>query len=106
LEIFHLDEMVKGWFVGDFAPAALRTGAAEVAVKRYKAGDQEPAHFHRVATEITLVLGGAVEMCGRRLNNGDIIKLLPGEVTSFTAITDAITVVVKHLSALDDKYPA
>lgn len=106
MEIFHLDNMVKGWFVGDFVPAALRTGAAEIAVKRYKAGDQESAHFHKVATEITLILEGTVEMCGRRLNNGDIIKLLPGEVTSFAAITDAITVVVKHPSALDDKYSA
>jgi len=106
LEIFHLDNMVKGWFVGNFSPTALRTQAAEVAVKRYKAGEHESAHFHKVATEITVILEGTVEMCGRRLNHGDIIKLSPGEATSFTAITDAITVVVKLPSILDDKYAA
>ena len=106
MEIFHLDEMFKGWFVGDFAPTALRTDAAEVAVKRYKAGDHEPAHCHKVATEITLILEGTVEMSGRRLTNGDIIKLLPGETADFVALTDATTVVVKQPSVGGDKYAA
>lgn len=98
--------MVKGWFVGDFAPSALRTAAAEVAVKRYKAGDQESAHFHKQSSEVTLVLEGSVEMCGRRLNSGDIIRLDPGEVTGFKALTDTITVVVKLPSVIGDKFPA
>jgi quercetin dioxygenase-like cupin family protein len=106
LEIFHLDKMVKGWFVGDFAPTALRTDAAEVAVKRYKAGEREEAHLHKVATEVTLVLEGTIEMCGRHLSKGDIIKLAPGEATDFTAITDAITVVVKIPSVGGDKFAA
>ena len=104
LEIFQLDKMVKGWFVGDFAPSALQTSAAEVAVKRYKAGDRENSHVHKVATEITLVLEGTVVMCGRPLTGGDIVKLAPGEATSFLAITDATTVVVKLPSIKDDKY--
>ena len=104
LEIFHLDKMVEGWFVGDFAPSALQTSAAEVAVKRYKAGDREDTHVHKVATEITLVLEGTVVMCGRRLTCGDIVKLAPGEATDFSAMTDAITVVVKLPSVKDDKY--
>jgi hypothetical protein len=53
---------------------------------------------------VTLVLEGTVEMCGRRLSHGDIIKLTPGEAADFTAITDAITVVVKHPSVSNDKY--
>jgi len=104
LEIFNLNKMVKGWFVGDFAPTSLRTTAAEVAVKRYKAGDQETAHFHKQASEVTLVLEGSVEMCGRRLNSGDIIKLDPGEVTGFKALTDTTTIVVKLPSVIGDKF--
>jgi quercetin dioxygenase-like cupin family protein len=98
--------MVKGWFVGDFAPTALRTDATEVAVKRYKAGDREDKHLHKIATEVTLVLEGTVEMCGRRLSDGDIIKLAPGEATAFAAVTDATTVVVKLPSITGDKYAA
>jgi quercetin dioxygenase-like cupin family protein len=100
----RLDAMTRGWFVGDFAPSVLRTGAAEVGVKRYAAGDTEGWHFHKIATEITLILSGEVEMCGQRFGPGDIVTLEPGEGTSFRAITDAVNVVVKVPGATHDKY--
>jgi quercetin dioxygenase-like cupin family protein len=104
MKVAKLNDMTKGWFVGQFAPAAHQTNACEVAVKYYKAGDQEGAHFHKVATEITLVLSGRVRMAGKEWSDGDIIVLEPGEVTAFEAITDAVNVVVKTPGALDDKF--
>lgn len=103
---FRLEKMVKGWFVGDFNPTSHVTDACEVAVKHYGAGEKESAHFHKVATEVTLVLCGEVRMMERTWRAGDIIKLKPGEITDFEAITDAITVVVKTPSIAGDKYLA
>lgn len=100
-----LGDMVKGWFVGDFSPVAHRTPAAEVAVKEYKSGDAEARHVHRIATEITLVLKGMVEMNGVRYGQGEIVVLDPGEATDFRCLADAVTVVVKVPGAKDDKYP-
>lgn len=102
----HLSNMVKGWFVGGFEPAAFSTQACEVAVKHYCAGERESAHYHREATEITLVLSGQVRMAGRQWGAGDIVVLAPGEVTDFEALTDAVNVVVKTPGALNDKYLA
>ncbi|WP_273027692.1 cupin domain-containing protein [Massilia timonae] len=101
---FNLEQMVKGWFVGGFEPTALSTDACEVAVKHYKAGDYESSHYHKIATEITVVVSGEVEMCGRKWSGGDIIVLSPGEVTDFRALTDAVNVVVKSPGALNDKF--
>lgn len=100
----HLEDMVKGWFVGGFSPAALQTKACEVAVKQYKAGESELAHYHKIATEVTLVLSGRVRMAGREWSAGDIVTLEPGEITDFLALTDALNVVVKVPGALNDKY--
>lgn len=99
-----LGDMVKGWFVGGFKPTAFSTEACEVGVKAYKAGDGEAAHYHKIATEITLVLSGTVSMRGQTWSEGDIIVLEPGDITAFEAISDATTVVVKVPGALDDKY--
>ncbi len=99
-----LADMVKGWFVGDFAPTVARTGDCEVAVKHYRAGDHEGTHHHRVATEITVIVSGEVEMLGRTWSAGDIVVIEPGEATSFTALTDATNVVVKLPGAGNDKY--
>ena len=100
----RLEEMVKGWFVGDFAPTAYATKDCEVAVKRYNAGDREELHHHKIATEISLVLTGQVRMMGRVWKEGDIIVLEPGTATDFEAVTDAVNVVVKVPGAPEDKY--
>lgn len=104
MEHKKLDEMVKGWFVGDFDPCAFTTSECEVAVKRYREGDCEEAHYHKIATEVTLILCGRVRMLNQEWKDGDIIRLSPGEVTDFKAITDVITVVVKVPSVHGDKY--
>ena len=100
----RLEDMTKGWFVGAFSPTAHATDACEVGVKRYKAGDKEAAHLHKVATEITLVLEGRVRMAGAEWSAGDIVALDPGEASDFECLADAVTIVVKTPGALDDKY--
>ena len=104
MKSFHLDDMVKGWFVGGFSPVAYSTSECEVAIKRYKSGDYESAHHHRVATEITVVISGQIRMVGKEWIAGDIIVLDPGTVTDFEALTDTVSVVVKVPSAPKDKY--
>ena len=102
----QLDDMFKGWFVGDFNPTAFSTDQCEVAVKTYKEGDSDAAHYHKLAYEITLVLNGTVSMLDQTWQSGDIVVIEPGEVSSFTALTDATLVVVKVPGAKDDKYLA
>lgn len=105
MEVKKLDNMIKGWFVGDFEPSVLRTREFEVACKHYKAGEVEERHVHRIASEVTLIVTGEVAMNGRRYSRGDIIRLDPGESADFQVMIDTITVVVKRPSAAGDKYP-
>jgi quercetin dioxygenase-like cupin family protein len=78
--------------------------ACEVAVKHYAAGDREARHFHKVSTEITLILSGTVRMNGQEWSAGDVVVLDPGEPTDFLALTDSVSVVVKTPSVREDKY--
>lgn len=100
----NLNEMVRGWFVGDFHPTAFQTDACEVGVKSYKAGDSEERHYHKVATEITLIQSGRVRMNGIEHQSGAIIVIPPFESTDFQALEDTVTVVVKVPGAKDDKF--
>ena len=104
LEKYNLDDMFKGWFIGNFEPSLFKTNDVEVGVKKYKAGDYENAHFHKIATEFTVIISGEVEMNGVVYKENDIIKIVPNVVTNFKAITDVITVVVKLPGANEDKY--
>ena len=104
MKISKLNDMKKGWFVGDFNPTVLKTRNAEVAVKLYKKGEFEERHYHKVATEITVIISGAVLMNGTEFSEGDIITIDPYESTDFRVLKDAVTVVVKCPGELDDKY--
>ena len=105
MEIHPLQSFVKGWFVGNFEPTLIPTGDVEVAVKHYRAGEAEGRHHHRIATEVTVIVSGSVRMNGRELHAGDVVKIAPGESADFSALTDAVTAVVKHPGASNDKYP-
>ncbi len=106
MKLHKLEDMVKGWFVGDFSPSAFSSKEFEVAIKHYRAGDTESSHVHRIATELTVIVEGRVRMLGQEFQRGDIITVEPSEATSFEALTDTITVVVKTPSVVGDKYPA
>ena len=99
-----LADMIRGWFVGNFEPTLYRTNDVEVAVKEYSAGDFEAAHYHKAATEITVIQSGKVKMLGKIWTKGDIIVIEPNEVTSFESLTDSVTVVVKLPGANNDKF--
>lgn len=97
--------MKGGWFVGNFEPTLIKTGDVEVALKSYKAGDHEAAHYHKIATELTVIAKGRVKMFDQIFEEGDIVIVEPGDITDFTALTDAQNVVVKYPGASNDKYP-
>lgn len=100
----RLSDMTGGWFVGGFTPAAWQTTDVEVAVQQFPAGYRGTSHHHKVATEVTLLISGRARMAGVELLPGDILTLQPGTSSSFDAIEDCMTVVVKHPGVLNDKY--
>ena len=104
MTIRNLDEMTRGWFIGNFEPSLLKTNDVEVAVKEYKKGDKEAAHYHKIATEGTVITKGRVRMFDREWGEGDIIVAEPGDITDFEALEDAQNVVVKIPGANNDKY--
>jgi quercetin dioxygenase-like cupin family protein len=99
-----LDDMVRGWFIGNFSPTIHNTDDFEVAIQHYKKGDAEPKHFHKVATEVTVILNGEASFNGQSYCDGDIITIFPGEANEFKAISDVTAVVVKYPCVKNDKF--
>jgi quercetin dioxygenase-like cupin family protein len=100
-----INDMVKGWFIGNFDPTLYKTNDVEVAVKNYKKGDYDERHYHKIATEYTVIVSGRVKMNGTEYGAGDIIVIEPGEATDFEALEEGTTnVVVKIPGANNDKY--
>ena len=104
MKLNKLKDMTKGWFVGDFEPSLLRTQDVEVAIKKYQQGEFEEAHYHKIATEITVIISGKVKMNGVEYEEEDVVTIEPYESTDFEALERTVCSVVKLPGAIDDKY--
>lgn len=104
MKFANLNDMVNGWFVGNFEPTVLKTNLFEVAIKKYSKGTSESLHHHKIAREITVIVTGMVRMNGVVYGEGDILLIEPMKSTDFESLEDTITVVVKYPGATNDKY--
>jgi hypothetical protein len=96
--------MKRGWFIGDFEPSAYKTKNFEVAYIRHKKGDRWEKHYHKLATEITLIIRGSVKVNDEIFSKGDIFMVEPYETVDPLFLDDTEVIVVKTLSDVDDKY--
>lgn len=94
----------RGWFIGNFEKAAHKTDQFEVAYKFSPKGETGESHYHKIATEITLVATGSVHMNGLVFNSGDIFILEPNEVSVYECLEDTFFVTIKTPGAKNDKY--
>lgn len=101
---YNIKDFFKGWFIGNFSPSLFKTENFEVAVKYYNKGDGESGHYHKIATEWTMVIKGSVQMGDSIYTEGDIIEIPPYKNTDFEALEETATVVIKIPSVKDDKY--
>ena len=100
----NIENFIKGWIVGDFTPNLINSKDLEVGLKYYKAGDKDEKHYHKIATEYTIVSYGVIKMMNNTYVKGDIVKVNPLEINEFECIEDACVLVIKTPSVIGDKY--
>jgi quercetin dioxygenase-like cupin family protein len=104
MELYKLEDMKGGWFVGDFKPCAFPTKDFEVCYKTHAKGEKWEKHFHAIATEINLLAKGKMIIQGKEINAGDIFILKPNEIADPVFLEDCEVVVIKTPSITNDKY--
>ena len=96
--------MTRGWFIGDFEPSLLKTKDFEVGILTHKKGEEWPKHYHKIATEYTVLISGSMTICGELIETGTIFILEPNEIADPVFHEDCTVVVVKTPSVVGDKY--
>lgn len=102
--IKKMSDMVRGWFIGDFVPCAYSTKDFEVGIHHHTKGQVCKEHYHKISTEINVLLKGKMSMNGIHINEGDIFIIEPNESTVPEFYEDCIVICVKTPSAIGDKY--
>lgn len=104
IERNSLNKMTRGWFIGDFEPNVMRTKDYEVGVLHHKEGEVWPAHLHKEADEINVLIKGSMIINNISINSGEIFKIPKGLLTKAKFLEDCEIVCVKTVSNTKDKY--
>ncbi len=104
MDVYRIEDMWGGWFVGDFEPSVFKTCDVEVGYHRYTKGQEWPKHHHKVATEINYMIRGVMDLNGQRIIMGDIFVIPPGESVKPIYLENCEIIVVKIPSSPGDKY--
>jgi hypothetical protein len=94
----------RGWFIGDFPEAVVRTKNFEVCWQCNTAGNRDRPHVHKVITEVQLITAGRMLINGVEFGPGDIYVSEPGEEYHAEYLEDTAVLAVKFPSMPDDKY--
>lgn len=100
MKVFRIEDMIGGWFVGNFEPSAFKADF-EVAYKFHAKGEKVDFHWHTKVTEINMMLSGKMKFQDRVLEKGDIFVVNPYSVADPEFLEDCELIVVKTPSIND-----
>lgn len=104
MKIRRIEEMHRGWLIGDFEPSIYQTKDFEVGILTHPRGEKWPAHYHKVATEYNILLEGKMRVCDVDLSPGDIFVIEPNEIADPIFYEDCKILCVKVPSHTQDKF--
>lgn len=101
-----LEDFTRGWIVGDFDPAIVKTKDVEIGILYFKEGECADNHFHKNHTEWNLVLEGCARSKGHLYFADSVFIFNPNEEADVEYIMDTRILVIKSPATKDDKYYA
>jgi len=104
MDVYKYEEFKDGWFVGGFEPTAYKTNNFEVCYKKHYKGEKWETHYHKIGTEINLLITGQMSIQGKILVGGDVFVIHPYEIADPVFLEDCVLIIVKTVSGIEDKF--
>lgn len=104
MTVDNLENMFRGWFIGNFEPAVLKTDQFEVGILFHPKGEKWPKHYHKEAVEINVLMSGKMIINNQLIGPGNIFLLEKNEIAEPEFLEDCTIVCVKTPSVPGDKY--
>jgi hypothetical protein len=104
MKLAKLKDFYRGWFIGNFEPSIHATDYYECGILSHKKSEVWPKHYHKIATEINVLIEGSMTICGKEIFKDDIFILHPGEIADPVFHEDCKILCIKMPSIPSDKY--
>jgi|TARA_R110000803_G_scaffold139117_1_gene205795 quercetin dioxygenase-like cupin family protein len=95
MKTYKLDDFYKGWIMGNFDPALIRTTEFEVGIHTHKKGGPSEPHYQLTSYEYNVIIKGKLIANEKTLSDGDIFVYDPNIVCHVEFLEDTTIVCVK-----------
>lgn len=102
-KIYKVEDMFRGWYVGNFEPSVYKTKDFEAGYLLHKKGEIWDAHYHEHMIEINLLVKGKMILNDIEINEGEIFKIDKNEIACPIFLEDCYIFVLKVPSVPGDK---
>lgn len=103
MKVIDTENLVGGWFVGNFEPTTYKTEFCEVSYRCHRAEETPSAHYHRYCDEINYLVSGKMEINGQLVESPCVFIIDANEIIHPIFLTDAVIIVVKISTRPDNK---
>ena len=101
---WHLDDFVRGWFVGNFEPSIVKTDKYEIGLLTHNKGEKWDFHYHKLADEINFLVEGRMRINERLIEKGSLFIIQKNQLTCPDFLENCKILCIKVPSVPTDKY--
>ena len=103
ISIFKLEDMFRGWFIGNFEPSVSKQETFEVGYLLHKKGEIWDTHYHNNIKEINLLVSGKMIVNDITINKNEIFIIDSKTIASPIFLEDCYIICIKIPSFKGDK---
>ena len=100
----HLDDFVRGWFIGNFEPSIVKTDKYEIGLLTHNKGEKWDFHYHKLADEINFLVEGRMRINERLIEKGSLFIIQKNQLTCPDFLENCKILCIKVPSVPTDKY--
>ncbi len=100
---YNLNEMFRGWFIGNFEPSVFKSSCIEVGYLFHKKGEIWNVHYHNNLIEVNLLVKGKMILNNMEINENEIFVINQKEIACPIFLEDCNIVCIKIPNIVGDK---
>lgn len=103
IQIYDLETMFRGWFLGNFEPSVLKHTGLEIGYLLHKKGEKWQTHYHNNIIEVNLLIEGKMILNDIEINKNQIFVIDKKVLACPIFLEDCRIICIKIPSMVGDK---
>ena len=103
IDIFNINDMFRGWFIGNFEPAVLKNSGFEIGYLLHKQGEKWDTHYHNNIDEVNLLIKGKMILNDIEIRPNEIFVIKHKTIACPIFLEDCYIICIKIPFMVGDK---